>query len=44
VFLAREMGAASIELVGFDFEDQSVTPRKKKKLAWAKKLIDLAIS
>ena len=44
VFLAREMGAASIELVGFDFEDQSVTPRKKKKLAWAKKLIDLALS
>lgn len=44
VFMAREMGAASIELVGFDFEDQSVTPRKKKKLAWAKKLIDLALS
>ena len=44
VFLAREMGAASIDLAGFDFEDQSVTPRKKKKLAWAKKLIDLALS
>jgi len=44
VFLAREMGAASIELVGFDFDDQSVTPRKKKKLAWARKLIDLALS
>lgn len=43
VFLAREMGAASIDLVGFDFEDQSVTPRKKKKLAWAKKLIGLAL-
>jgi uncharacterized Rossmann fold enzyme len=44
VFLAREIGAASIELVGFDFDDQSVTPRKKKKLAWARKLIDLALS
>ncbi len=44
VFLAQEMGAASIDLLGFDFEDQSVTPRKKKKLAWARKLIDLALS
>jgi hypothetical protein len=43
VFLAREMGAASIKLIGFDFEDESVTPRKKKKLAWAKKLIGLAL-
>ena len=37
-FLAREMGAASIKLVGFDFDDQTVTPRKKKKLAWARTL------
>jgi uncharacterized Rossmann fold enzyme len=44
VFLAREMGAASIKLIGFDFDDQSVTPRKKKKLAWARKLICLALS
>ncbi|MGV8127693.1 MAG: 6-hydroxymethylpterin diphosphokinase MptE-like protein [Methanothrix sp.] len=44
VFLAKEMGAASIDLVGFDFDDQSVTPRKKKKLAWARKLICLALS
>ena len=44
VFLAREMGAASIELVGFDFDDQTVTPRKKKKLAWARKLLYLALS
>jgi 2-amino-4-hydroxy-6-hydroxymethyldihydropteridine diphosphokinase len=43
VFLARELGAASIELVGFDFEDESVTPRKKRKLEWAKKLIELAL-
>jgi 2-amino-4-hydroxy-6-hydroxymethyldihydropteridine diphosphokinase len=44
VFLARELGAASIELVGFDFEDESVTPRKKRKLEWAKKLIELALA
>jgi hypothetical protein len=44
VFLALEMGAASIELVGYDYEDESVTPRKKKKLAWAKRLIDMALS
>jgi uncharacterized Rossmann fold enzyme len=44
VFLAKEMGAASIDLLGCDFDDQSVTPRKKKKLAWARKLICLALS
>ncbi|MHB8118481.1 MAG: 6-hydroxymethylpterin diphosphokinase MptE-like protein [Methanothrix sp.] len=44
VFLAKELGAASIKLVGFDFEDESVTPRKKRKLAWAKRLIDLALA
>ncbi len=44
VFLAKELGAASIKLVGFDFEDESVTPRKKRKLAWAKRLIELALA
>jgi uncharacterized Rossmann fold enzyme len=43
VFLAKELGAASITLVGFDFEDESVTLRKRKKLAWARRLIDLAL-
>jgi len=43
VFLARELEAAEINLMGFDFDDNSVTPRKKKKLAWAKRLIDLAL-
>lgn len=43
VFLARELGASGIDLLGFDFEDNSVTFRKKKKLAWAKKLIALAL-
>jgi len=44
VFLAKELGAASIKLVGFDFEDEGVTPRKKRKLAWAKRLIELALT
>jgi len=44
VFLAMELGAASITLAGFDFEDESVTLRKRKKLAWARKLIDLALA
>ncbi|MCX6673139.1 MAG: DUF115 domain-containing protein [Methanothrix sp.] len=44
VFLAKELCAASIKLVGFDFEDESVTPRKKRKLAWAKRLIELALA
>lgn len=43
VFLAKELCATSIELVGFDFEDESVTPRKKRKLEWAKKLIELGM-
>ena len=44
VFLAQELGATSIKLVGFDYEDESVTPRKRKKLAWAKRLIELALA
>lgn len=43
VFLAKELGAASIKLLGFDFEDESVTPRKRKKLAWARRLIEIAL-
>jgi 2-amino-4-hydroxy-6-hydroxymethyldihydropteridine diphosphokinase len=44
VFLARALGAATIRLLGFDFQDPSVTPRKRKKLSWAKRLIDLALA
>ena len=44
VFLARALGAASIKLLGFDFDDPCVTPRKQKKLLWAKRLIDLALA
>jgi len=43
VFLAKEMGAKSITLIGFDFEDENVTPVKKKKLLWAEKLIDMIL-
>jgi len=43
VFLAKELGVASIKLIGFDFEDESVTPRKRRKLMWAKRLIELAL-
>ena len=39
VFLAKEFGAQSIELLGFDFEDEQVSERKRKKLKWAKRLI-----
>jgi len=42
VFLARHFGAAEVRLVGFDFDDPTVTPRKRKKLQWARVLIDLA--
>ncbi|WP_094228934.1 6-hydroxymethylpterin diphosphokinase MptE-like protein [Methanolobus psychrotolerans] len=40
VYLAKEFGAASINLVGFDFEDKNVNPVKKKKLEWARLLIE----
>jgi uncharacterized Rossmann fold enzyme len=43
VFLAKEMGARSISLIGFDFNDKNVTPLKKKKLMWAEKLINTII-
>jgi 2-amino-4-hydroxy-6-hydroxymethyldihydropteridine diphosphokinase len=44
VFLAKALGAASIRLAGFDFEDERVTPRKRKKLAWARRLVDIALA
>jgi len=40
-FVATELGAKKIKLVGFDFEDNDVNPIKKKKLKWAKKLIGI---
>ncbi len=40
VFIAKEFGAIRIELLGFDFEDTGVTERKRRKLKWAKRLIE----
>jgi 2-amino-4-hydroxy-6-hydroxymethyldihydropteridine diphosphokinase len=39
VFLAHEMGAVSVKLLGFDCNDPNVAPMKKGKLLWAKKLL-----
>jgi len=39
VFLAKEFGAKSITIIGFDLDDTNVTPKKLKKLKWARKLI-----
>jgi uncharacterized Rossmann fold enzyme len=44
VFFARSLGASEIKLIGYDFDDMSVTTRKHKKLAWARRLIELALS
>lgn len=41
VFVARDFGAKSVMLAGFDFEDPDVNPIKKKKLKWAKELIGI---
>lgn len=43
VFLAQHFGASSITLTGFDFDDPDVTDSKKKKLGWARRLIDLVL-
>jgi len=39
VFLAKELGAKSIRIVGFDLDDANVTPKKLKKLKWARTLL-----
>ncbi|WP_424357890.1 6-hydroxymethylpterin diphosphokinase MptE-like protein [Methanocella sp. MCL-LM] len=41
VFLAKEFGAKSIKIIGFDLDDTNVTPKKLKKLKWARKLLKL---
>ncbi|MDF0591498.1 6-hydroxymethylpterin diphosphokinase MptE-like protein [Candidatus Methanocrinis natronophilus] len=43
VFLARRFGAEEIRTIGFDYDDPDVTPRKKMKLAWAKRLVEMAL-
>ena len=40
VFLAKAFNAASVTLFGFDYEDPDVNDVKKKKLGWAKRLIE----
>jgi len=40
VFLAKASGAASVTLFGFDYDDPDVNDVKKKKLGWAKRLIE----
>lgn len=39
VFLAKEFGAKSIKIIGFDLDDTNVTPKKLKKLKWARRLL-----
>lgn len=39
VFLAKEFGAASVTIIGFDLSDTNVTPKKLKKLKWARRLL-----
>ncbi|MGA9139299.1 MAG: 6-hydroxymethylpterin diphosphokinase MptE-like protein [Methanocella sp.] len=41
VFLAKEFGARSIRIIGFDLDDTNVTPKKLKKLKWARRLLRL---
>jgi uncharacterized Rossmann fold enzyme len=43
VFLARELGASAIVLIGFDFSDPDVNATKRKKLEWARRLIDVVL-
>lgn len=38
-FLAKELGASSIQLIGFYFDDESVDDVKRRKLLWARRLI-----
>ncbi|MGB9938235.1 hypothetical protein [Methanosarcina sp.] len=39
VFVAKEFGARSLKLAGFNFDDSGVNTIKKKKLKWARELI-----
>jgi 2-amino-4-hydroxy-6-hydroxymethyldihydropteridine diphosphokinase len=39
VFMAYALKASEVRLVGFDLDDPDVTPMKKGKLCWAKKLL-----
>jgi hypothetical protein len=41
VFLVHALGASSVALAGFDLDDPSVNPVKRKKLLWARRLLSL---
>lgn len=43
VFLARSFGAEEIRIIGFDYDDPTVTPKKRMKLAWARRLVAMAL-
>lgn len=43
VFLAMEFNAASVTLIGFNFDDDTVTHSKARKLGWARRLIEVAL-
>ncbi|MDO5843992.1 MAG: DUF115 domain-containing protein [Methanocorpusculum sp.] len=42
VFLAKELGARSVKLIGFNLDDKSVDPVKHGKLMIARKLLKIA--
>jgi uncharacterized Rossmann fold enzyme len=41
VFVADELGAEQITIIGFDLDDNTVDPVKRGKLIWARKLLAL---
>jgi uncharacterized Rossmann fold enzyme len=43
VFLAQNFGARNIRIIGFDYDDPVVTPVKKMKLKWARRLVAMAL-
>jgi uncharacterized Rossmann fold enzyme len=43
VFLAKSFDAGKIKLIGFDYDDPAVTPVKKMKLKWARRLVAMAL-
>jgi uncharacterized Rossmann fold enzyme len=43
VFLAQNFGASKIRIIGFDYDDPVVTPVKKMKLKWARRLVAMAL-
>jgi uncharacterized Rossmann fold enzyme len=42
VFLADALGASEVVIAGFDLDDPTVNPVKRKKLLWARTLLGLA--